>query len=356
MTKPIFQSVVVITGASSGIGRATALELARRRAGLVLAARSDEPLEDVVEECRSLGARAVAASTDVTDAADVEALARRAIETFGRVDVWINDAGVGIYSRFEDAPLETHRRIIETNLLGPIQCVYAVLPLLKRQRSGHIINVSSLLGAAAFPYASTYVASKFGLRGLSESLRSELRGTGVEVSTIFPASTDTPFFRHAANYTGRGIKPAGAVYAPEQVARAIVSCIRRPRAEVFVGRTQYVLRGLRAAFLGRGYERFTKELTDKEHFLDKKWPKTSGVAFQASQRDVAVRGGWNAKDEGEPSGAGFATGLAALAAGTALAAWAFSRRRASRTYARYGEPSRQPAASAAGAPERDIGG
>lgn len=206
MPRPIEDSVVVITGASSGIGRAAAQEFARRGATLVLAARRAQALDEVARECKELGGHALAVPTDVTDEAAVQDLARRAIETFGRIDVWVNNAAVTLFARIEEAPYEDYRRVIETNLLGYVHGARAAIPYFREQGSGVLVNVSSVVGKVGQPNTSAYCATKFAIVGLSECLRQELLDVeDIHVCTVMPPSVDTPIFQHAANYTGRVI-------------------------------------------------------------------------------------------------------------------------------------------------------
>ncbi len=237
------RSVVVVTGASSGIGRATAHAFARKGAALALAARRGDLLERTAEECRGLGADVLAVALDVADEEAVHDLARAAVERFGRIDVWVNNAAVGLWGRLEEIPMADIRRLIDVNLFGYVHGARAVLPLFRAQGSGALVNVGSMVSRVPAPYAGPYVMSKHAVRGLGSVLRQELaadRVKGVHISTVMPATIDTPFFEHSGNYVGRALRAMPPVYTPERVARTIVNCTRFPRREVFVGNTARV--------------------------------------------------------------------------------------------------------------------
>jgi NAD(P)-dependent dehydrogenase (short-subunit alcohol dehydrogenase family) len=235
-------SVAVVTGASSGIGRATARRLAELGAAVALAARSEESLREAAAECEAAGGRALVVVTDVADEDAVRELARRAAEHFGRIDVWLNAAAVMVYGSFEEVPSEVFRRVIETNLFGQIHGARAVLPYFRAQGSGVLVNVASIWGRIGSPQVSAYVTSKWGVLGFSECLRQALHDEkDIHVCSILPISVDTPIFHHAANYTGRAVRPPPPVLDPDRVVDAIVRSITRPRSRATVGLTGHLL-------------------------------------------------------------------------------------------------------------------
>jgi short-subunit dehydrogenase len=228
--------VIVLTGASSGIGRATAQALAERGADLVLAAREPRTLRPVAEECRERGARVQVVPTDVTDATAVAALGRAAIERFGRIDVWINNVGVGAVGLFDEVPLALHRRVVEANLIGHMNGAHVALAHFRERRRGTLVNMISLGGWVPSPYAAAYSASKFGLRGFTEAIRAEMSTLpDVHVCAVCPTFVDTPGVGHGANRVGRHLRPPAPLLDPREVARAIVGLLDRPRPTVMVG-------------------------------------------------------------------------------------------------------------------------
>ena len=237
MPQPLSQQVVVIVGASSGIGRASALAFAARGARVVCAARGAQALDTVVAEIRQAGGEAVAAPADVADPAAVRALAELAEHRYGRIDTWVNVAAVGVWGRVEDITAAEFDRVMRVNFLGHVHGVQAALPALRRAGGGTIIGVSSAEGVRAVPLQAPYAASKFALRALYDCLRAELAQDGepITVTTILPASVDTPFFEHARSRLGVMVKPPPPVYAPELVADSIVYAARHPRREIPVG-------------------------------------------------------------------------------------------------------------------------
>jgi short-subunit dehydrogenase len=227
--------VVVLTGASSGLGRAAAVEFAARGCWLVLAARRADALEETARLCRNAGGGATVVPTDVTREDHVARLADAALAVAGRIDVWVNDAGVTLFARIDEGPFEDHRRVIETNLYGPMYAARAVLPIFRRQRHGVLINVGSILGRVAQPYVPSYVISKFALRGLSQALRVDLADEpDIHVCSLLPYAMNTPHFQSGASQMGKRAHAMSPAQPVEKVAHALVELAARPRAEVHV--------------------------------------------------------------------------------------------------------------------------
>jgi short-subunit dehydrogenase len=227
---------VVITGASSGIGAATALAFAKKGAHHVLAARGEAGLEDIAAKVRAAGGTAEVRSVDVTDAAAVAAFAADAQAILGEIDLWFSNVGVGVVGRYHDVPMADHARVVEANLIGHMNDAHAVWPIFLAQDRGTWVNMISVGGFFATPYAAAYAASKFGLRGLSEALRAEVsKHPRIHVCDVYPTFVDTPGIDHAGNYTGAKLSlPPGAL-APEMVAKAVVRLAKRPRNTTVVG-------------------------------------------------------------------------------------------------------------------------
>jgi len=230
-------SVVVITGASSGIGRETVLELGRRGARVVAAARNEGALRTVVAEVERLGGEALAVPTDVSDEQQVTNLAKAGVGAFGHLDAWVNCAAVSAYATVEELTNEEIRRVIDVNLMGAIYGMKAALPHLRARGRGTIVNVSSALGKRAVPLQAPYCASKHGMVAFGEALRMELREAGVpiDVVDVLPSSINTPLFEHARSKIGVQPRPLAPVYEPVMVAEAIVGALEHPVRSVFAG-------------------------------------------------------------------------------------------------------------------------
>ncbi|WP_343449084.1 SDR family oxidoreductase [Micromonospora oryzae] len=328
LTRTLDDAVVVLTGASSGIGTATAYALARRGAAVALAARSEDALERVAARCRELGGQALVVPTDVTDPVAVEILAARAAEEFGRIDAWINNAAVSAVGLFDEIPVREFRRVLEVNLLGTVHGMRAALPYLAAAGGGVLVNNASVLAEVAMPYQSAYNATKHGIRGLADTVRQELRLTGrgnVSVCTVLPASIDTPFFRHAANHTGRELVPPPPVYPPELVAETIVRVLRRPRREAYAGGAARLL-GAQWRLAPALAERVLGWYVHRTQFGPAGRPDSAGNVFAA---DAAARrdGGWHGRRRQLVR---MTTAFGLAAAGTAVGTMA-ARARRSRT-------------------------
>ncbi|HEY7117201.1 MAG TPA: SDR family oxidoreductase [Tepidisphaeraceae bacterium] len=234
--KPLEEQVVVITGASSGIGLTTARMAARRGARLVLAARSQAALRQLEEEINAAGGQALAVVTDVGNPDDVRHLAEAAVTRFGGFDTWVNDAGISIYGRLTDVPLEDLHRLMQTNLWGVVHgSLEAVRHL--RSKGGAIINLGSIVSDRAIPLQGMYSASKHAVKGFTDSLRMELEEAGapIAVTLVQPSGINTPFPRHAKNYMEREATLPPPVYAPDVVAKTILHCCVHPTRDVVVG-------------------------------------------------------------------------------------------------------------------------
>lgn len=329
MADTLQDKIVVITGASSGIGRTAALEFAHRGANLVLAARRGQLLQEVAEECRQISGREpLVVPTDVSDEAAVQRLGQQAFERFGHIDVWINNAGVGAYGRFEDIPADVFRQVMETNFFGTTYGSRTALAYFRRQGYGVLINNASLMATVAGPYYSAYAASKFAIRALGESLRQELNAldkSNIHVCTIMPATIDTPFFRHAANYSGRAVVAMPPVYPPEKVALTMVSVAQRPRRETFVGNSARVL-GFSHYFAPAVAEPMVARQIDATHFSSDTAPATAGSTLAPMEEGKNTTDGWEgAKKQATRTRIGAGVG-AAIAAGSALLGFLLVRR------------------------------
>ena len=266
--KKLSEQTIVITGASSGIGLVTARMAARRGARLVLAARSEEALRQLVDEIKAEGHEAVYVVADVGYEDDVRRVANAALRSFGGFDTWVNNAGVSIYGRILDTPFEDMRRLYETNFWGVVYGSRVAAEVL-RQRGGALINVGSVLSDRAIPVQGVYSASKHAVKGFTDALRMELEeeGAPVSVTLIKPSTIDTPYTKHAKNLMEKEPSLPPPVYAPDTVAEAILHCAETPERDVYVGG------GGKALTV---FEKYAPRVTDK--FME-------AVAFRMQQQD-----------------------------------------------------------------------
>lgn len=298
LTRPLSDSVVVVTGASSGIGAATSLALARRGARLVLAARGERALRDVAERCRRRGAQAVPVVTDIADPHQVQRLAETAEQRFGRIDAWINNASVAAFGRLLETPLPELRQAIEINLFGYLYGARAAVPRIQKAGGGVLVMVSSALGEISVPYLGGYNIAKHGLIGLADTLRQELRadGTpGVSVCTVLPGSVDTLLFQRAGNRIGRPARPLPPVNRAERVAERIVRVLESPRRQVYVGRGSAVL-GWQWRLAPGFTERVMGRYARRAQFVRGRTQRpTTGNLFGSGLRRLRVSGGWRGR-------------------------------------------------------------
>lgn len=236
--KPLAEQVIVITGASSGIGLVTARMAARAGAKVVALARNEPALRALVDELRAAGAQAAYAVCDVGREEQVRQAAETALRTFGRFDTWVNDAGISIFGHTWDVPMDDWHRMFDTTYWG---VVYGSLAAVRHYRErggpGAIVNVGSFFGDRATPVQSTYASAKFAVHGFTDALRMELEHSRipVSVSLIHPGRIDTPYNEHAGNYMPMQPVHRGMVYLPETVADAILWCAQHPRRDLYVG-------------------------------------------------------------------------------------------------------------------------
>ena len=317
---------IVITGASSGVGRAAAIEFAKHKATLILAARGEKALYEAAEECIEWGADAIAVVTDVTNANDVKRLAEAAIERGGKIDVWINNAAVLAAGEFDKTPVQVHTQVIETNLIGYVHGAHAAVSHFIKQGYGTLINNISIGGYLPVPFGVGYSASKYGIRGFSEALRGELsKYKDIHVCDLFPAFLDTPGTQHAANFTGVVLRPAPPVYDPQKVAKAMVQLAIKPKDGTMIGSVATLLRF--AHFVSPKLSRNFTALFMRTYFNQAdEAPATTGNVFEPVAYGTSIHGGWNSPADADIRTKRFAVaGL--LFAGVTAGLWWMSGRK-----------------------------
>lgn len=292
-------NVIVITGASGGIGRATALTLATQyQSALVLVARRKDALDELAELCRQQGSAVLVKPMDVANEDDVEAVAQETIEKFGKIDVWLNNAAVSLFGRFDEIPTQDLRRLLEVNLFGYIYGARAAVAQFRQQGHGTLINVSSVVGLVGQPYTGGYSLSKFAIRGLGLSLAQELADEpDIHVCTVYPAVIDTPIFNQAGNYYGKEVQAPKPRIKAEQVVKTIISMIKHPKEEAIVGGMGKVMRLARIVAPTMFDKRYRKMIANG-HFRDDSADATTGNLFEPMPQWGKVSGGW--KDSRQP--------------------------------------------------------
>ncbi len=292
-TDPAGPQTVLITGASSGIGRATAVELARRGARLVLVARGRESLEEAAAEALAAGAQAaLVRPADVTDADAVQAAVDDAVAEFGGLDVVVHAAQVMAYGRIEDVPREVYEQVVDVSLHGTANVARAVLPVFRKHGAGHLVVVNSLLGNIATPLLGSYVTAKWGQLGLIRVLQQETRDEpGISVSAVQPGGVDTPIYFQAGSWTGSTGRPPPPVYSPQRVARAVLSTMDRPRRIVQAGLfNPLITAGFR--LVPGVFDALVGPLLQRMAIANDDVPATEGNVFESRPAGNATEGRW----------------------------------------------------------------
>jgi NAD(P)-dependent dehydrogenase (short-subunit alcohol dehydrogenase family) len=293
MSVPRTPQTVLVTGASSGIGRATAVELAGRGARLVLVARGREALEEAAAEVRAAGAAAVVVCpADVLDEEAVRAAVSAAVDRFGRLDVVVHAAQVMAYGTIEEVPRKVFETVVETAVHGTANVARVVLPVFRQQEAGHLLIVNSLLGQVATPLLGSYIAAKWGQLGLIRVLQQETRDVpGISVSAVQPGGVDTPIYVQAASWTGSTGRPPPPVYSPQRVARVVLATLDRPRRQVQAGLfNPLITAGFR--LFPAVYDYLVGPLLQRMAIADDEQPPTEGNVFQSQPAGNATEGGW----------------------------------------------------------------
>ena len=284
---------VVITGASSGLGRGAAWKLSEAGANVVVAARRRPVLDELVARITSAGGVAVAVEADVSDPDDIARLAAAALDRFGRIDVWVNNVGIGALGSFWDVPVEDHARVIDVNIKGLMYGAHAALRQFRSQGGGVLINVGSVESDVPLAYQSSYAASKAAVLTFGRCLNEELRLAGeddsIRVGTIMPWAVDTPFWTHAANYTGNTLRMA-TMDDPGPVVDAIVAACVDPQQEQRVGVKAHV-GGIANRIVSAVADRVSAKVAGAESQKGAPVEPTTGAIYEPIDEGVTVEGG-----------------------------------------------------------------
>lgn len=322
--------VAVITGASSGIGRATALKFARKGWDVVLAARFGAGLEEVAHACENFGVKALAVPTDVALEEDVKNLAILTIEAYGGFDVWVNNAAVALYGHFEEIPMADIRQLMEINLFGHIYGARAAVRQFRIQGYGTLINVSSMAALVGQPFSIPYTISKYGIRGMSISLAQELADEeDIHICCVLPAVIDTPIFQHASNYMGKALKAPDPVIPAERVAKAIYNLTKNPKEQVTVGNMARMMRLQRLVSPNKLFDKYMQKMIAVNHFKDEASGPYQGNLYKPMTNWNRVNGGWipDASKKGSGKWKSISGVVALVVAGVAIGAAALSNQK-----------------------------
>jgi len=297
--KNVAEQVIVIAGASSGIGLATAEAAAKQGAKLVLAARSERALNDIVRRLNAAGGQAVAVTCEVADRRQVDQMAQSAIARFGRIDTWVNVAGLGLYGRLDEVSEADSRRLFDVNFWGVVNGSLAALPHLKA-KGGALINVGSEVSEAYVPLLGMYTASKHAVKGFTDALRVEVEDIDkapVSITLIQPTAVDTPFPQHARNYMAREPKLPSPMIEPEQVADAILGAAANPTRDKRVGLMAKVNTAL-ATMVPSLADRMAAKQADRQHYDER--PRHPEGALHRPSEDTGVVGQTRGTGGSEP--------------------------------------------------------
>lgn len=287
---PFFGKTVVITGASSGVGKATAEAFAREGADLVLASRGEKALTETAEACRKYGSMVLTLVTDTSVPEDVYHLAEKAFILNNQIDYWINNAGVLSFGKFEETPIEVVDQVIKTNLLGYIHSAHAVLPIFKKQKKGVLINNISIGGWMPAPYGTAYTASKFGIRGMVETLQGEVSDyPDIHICALYPGFQKSSGIEHAANYSGIKLSTPPPYFDPRDLAKTIVEVAKNPVDSSYPDWFSVVFKNLYTFFPGtiRNVSSSLMRLVMKKANTDK---DTSGNVLEPSKGNMGIDG------------------------------------------------------------------
>lgn len=287
---PFFGETVVITGASSGVGKATAEAFAEQGADLVLAARGEDALTETAELCRKLGATVITVPTDTSIPEDVQNLVKQALEFSGKIDYWVNNAGVLAFGKFEEIPVDVTDQIVKTNLLGYMHAAHAVLPVFKKQKKGVLLNNISIGGWMPAPYGTAYTASKFGVRGMVETLQGEVSDfPDIHICALYPGFQKSSGIEHAANYSGIKLSTPPPSFDPRKLASAIVKTAKNPKEVIYPDWSAIVFKNLYEMVPGiiRYVSSAGMRMVMKNANMDN---KTGGNVLEPSEGNMGIDG------------------------------------------------------------------
>jgi NAD(P)-dependent dehydrogenase (short-subunit alcohol dehydrogenase family) len=322
--KRLEDQVMVITGGTSGIGLATAKRAAARGARVVLCSRNEPELRDTVSAIQEQGGTARSVVADVATQEDLERLAATAIEEFGTIDTWVNNAGVSFYGNLMEVAIEDMRRLFEVNFWGTVYGARAAVSRL-RGSGGALINIGSVVSDRAIPLQGAYSASKHAVKGFTDALRMELdaEGAPISVTLIKPSTIDTPYFQHAKNYMTVEPKPPAPVYAPEVVANAVLRAAEHPVRDITIGGGARLITALGSA-LPRLTDFYMERAMFDSQRSDVPSKERPGNLYVHSPDEGSERGGYSGhvRESSVYTRAAFSPGKALLAAGLGLAVFA----------------------------------